>query len=200
VDVRSVAHRGDNLESMAYDKTQVETRQRVFTLLARRGERPAAVLLFGGGNDIAGPELVMALEHVKSELSLVNEEVLKQLLLRLRKALVSLVSAIEVQSTALFGSPLPVVMHGYGFPVPDDEGRTVHGCVVPASSSTPLTAASPELWRTPHRGHLWTARRRLVVECVPDVNALLRLTAPTLAATPAERRIEARLTVSPTAG
>ena len=31
-DVRSVAHRGDNLESMAYDKTQVETRQRAFTL------------------------------------------------------------------------------------------------------------------------------------------------------------------------
>ena len=121
-DVRSVAHRGDNLESMAYDKTQVETRQRAFTLLARRGERPAAVLLSGGGNDLAGPELVMALEHVKSELPLVNEEVLKQLLLRLRKALVSLVSAIEVQSTALFGSPLPVVMHGYGFPVPDGRG------------------------------------------------------------------------------
>jgi lysophospholipase L1-like esterase len=121
-DVRSVAHRGDNLESMAYDKTQVETRQRVFTLLARRGEQPAAVLLSGGGNDLAGPELVMALEHVKSELPLVNEEVLKQLLLRLRKALVALVSAIEVQSTALFGSSLPVVMHGYGFPVPDGRG------------------------------------------------------------------------------
>jgi hypothetical protein len=121
-DVRSVAHRGDNLESMAYDKTQVETRQRAFTLLARRAEQPAAVLVSGGGNDLAGPELVMALEHVKSELPLVNEQVLKQLLLRLRKALVSLVSAIEVQSTALFGSPLPVVMHGYGFPVPDGRG------------------------------------------------------------------------------
>jgi len=127
-DVRSAAHRGDNLESMAYDASQLDGLLRLFEILDRREERPAAVLLSGGGNDLAGPELSMALEHVASGAPLVNDTVLRELVdKRLRHALVSLVEAVQTLALARFGSRLPIVMHGYGYPVPDGRGFSVLG-------------------------------------------------------------------------
>jgi lysophospholipase L1-like esterase len=127
-DVRSVAHRGDNLESMAYDVRQVHSRARAFDLLARRGEQPTALLLSGGGNDLAGPELTMALEHVASGMELINEDVLEQLInRRLKRALIALVEAVEILADRYFDRQLPVIMHGYGYPVPDGRGFSILG-------------------------------------------------------------------------
>lgn len=43
-EVQSVAHRGDDLESMAYDRGQLEPLNRTFERVARRGETPAGVV------------------------------------------------------------------------------------------------------------------------------------------------------------
>ncbi len=52
--VESVAHKGDTVEEMAYDVNQLDKLARKLEKLGREGKVPRAILLSGGGNDIAG--------------------------------------------------------------------------------------------------------------------------------------------------
>jgi hypothetical protein len=140
-DVRSTAHAGDNLEDMAYNEHQL--RGIYDRLLDIRNENlgglgplisdhskvpradllPKAVLLSGGGNDIAGPSFAMLLERAGSQRSGVNPIILHELVYgRLRCALLNLVGAVDKFSQHTFQKSLPIVMHGYDYPVPDGRG------------------------------------------------------------------------------
>src|SRR5499426_46663 len=55
-DVESVAHKGDRVEDMAFAPGQLLDFSRRLEKLLQRGTVPRAVLLSGGGNDIAGTE------------------------------------------------------------------------------------------------------------------------------------------------
>ena len=66
--VESVAHKGDTVEQMAYDDAQFKQLRRAFEHLAQDNKVPRAILLSGGGNDIAGTEFGVLLNHVKSGL------------------------------------------------------------------------------------------------------------------------------------
>ena len=66
-DVESVAHKGDCVEDMAYAGQFEEFARRLEKLL-RQNQVPKAILLSGGGNDIAGTEFAMLLNHVASGL------------------------------------------------------------------------------------------------------------------------------------
>ncbi len=53
--IESVAHKGDNLEDMAFDERQLDRLSRAFAKVAERiggGVVPKAVLLSGGGNGV----------------------------------------------------------------------------------------------------------------------------------------------------
>jgi lysophospholipase L1-like esterase len=122
-EVESVAHKGDTAEEMAYDPNQLSGLARKLDKLGREGRRPRAILLSGGGNDIAGEELAFLLNHKLSGLPPVSESILSGLIdERLRAALVSLASAATELCRTSFGSTIPTLIHGYDYPVPDGRG------------------------------------------------------------------------------
>lgn len=122
-EVESAAHRGDTLEDMAHDEAQVERLARAFESVARRTQTPRAILLSGGGNDIAGDALAVVLNHARSGLPALNAGVVEGILgERLRTAMASLVGIVTRLCEVHFGSRVPVIVHGYDYPVPDGRG------------------------------------------------------------------------------
>lgn len=121
--IESVAHRGDTVEGIAYDPTQVRTLARAFEHVRLDGHVPRAILLSGGGNDIAGNEFAVLLNHAESQLTPLNPRIVEGMLdERLRFAISSVLGAITSLSQSAFGKKIPVLMHGYGYPVPDGRG------------------------------------------------------------------------------
>ena len=121
--VESVAHHGDTIESMAYDSTQLTKLARAFEHVKQDGREPRAILLSGGGNDIAGDEFAVLLNHAASGLPPLNPRVVEGILdERLRFAIGSVIGAVTELSQRLFGRKPPVLIHGYAHPVPDGRG------------------------------------------------------------------------------
>jgi hypothetical protein len=123
-DIRSVAHRGDTLESMAYDERQLDGFNRKLRKLGAQGKIPRAVLFSGGGNDISGLELAALLNHSKSGLPPLNEEVVRGVIDgRLKSAYLSLIDKIGALCKQHFDrDDIPILVHGYDYPVPDGRG------------------------------------------------------------------------------
>src|SRR5262245_12675000 len=67
-DVESVAHKGDTVEDMAYSGGQFDAFVRLLEKLLRQGRVPNAILLSGGGNDVAGDQFAMLINHAASGL------------------------------------------------------------------------------------------------------------------------------------
>jgi hypothetical protein len=121
--VESVAHKGDTVEEMAYDRNQLDKLARKLEQIKKDGRTPKAVLLSGGGNDIAGDEFPVLLNHKRSSLPTLSESIVTGLLdERLRAAVISLASGVTELCRATFGRPLPMLIHGYDYPVPDGRG------------------------------------------------------------------------------
>src|SRR4249920_2782174 len=76
-DVESVAHKGDTVEDMAYSGGQFDDFARLLEKVLRQGRVPDAILLSGGGNDIAGDEFAMLLNHAASGLPPINDDVVR---------------------------------------------------------------------------------------------------------------------------
>jgi hypothetical protein len=131
-EVESVAHKGDNLEDMAHDADQVERLTRAFEKVRERGKKPRAILLSGGGNDIAGDEFKMLINHANSGLPALNATVADGIIQeRLRAAMTSLVGVVTRLSESHFGERARVVIHGYDHPVPDGRGWLGGGWFLP---------------------------------------------------------------------
>lgn len=122
-DVESVAHKGDTLEEMAYDTSQLSKLASKFQKLGQQGRQPRAILLSGGGNDMAGDELGVLLNHKSSGLTPLNDRIVAGVLEdRLAFAIISLISSVTELSRRYFNRVVPVLMHGYDYPVPDGRG------------------------------------------------------------------------------
>jgi lysophospholipase L1-like esterase len=122
-DVESVAHRGDKVEFMAHNTAQFQDLARRFEKLILRNVVPTAVLLSGGGNDVAGDDFDVFLNHANSGLPHLNEAVIQGVIdQRLRAAYISLLRAITTICGAHFQQTIPIVLHGYDYPVPDGRG------------------------------------------------------------------------------
>jgi lysophospholipase L1-like esterase len=122
-DVYSVAHRGDRVEEMAYAGGQLEKLTRLIEKLLRQGHEPRAVLLSGGGNDIAGDEFAMLLNHALSPNPGLNTGVTDGVIDdRARYAYVTILQAISTVCQDTIGRTVPIVVHGYDYPVPDGRG------------------------------------------------------------------------------
>jgi hypothetical protein len=123
-EIVSVAHAGDTVESMAYGERQLDGFNRKAERIAAAGRKPRAILLSGGGNDIAGEEFVLLLNHSRSGLDPLNRQIVEGLLEeRLRAAYVFLIRTIGAICAHHYGDPaIPVIVHGYDRPVPDGRG------------------------------------------------------------------------------
>lgn len=131
--IRSSAHHGDTAESMAYEDNQLDNTRRVFQDLAEdnsNGSRtPKAVLLSCGGNDVASIFAVL-LNHKKAAptLPVLNDAIVRGVLdVRVKAAISSLIASMIGFSEAYFHQQIPIVIHGYGFPVPDGRGFPLLG-------------------------------------------------------------------------
>jgi lysophospholipase L1-like esterase len=135
-EIESVAHKGDNLEDMAFEELQIDRLTKAFEKLAKRlgaGKAPKAVLLSGGGNDIAGDEFAMLLNHKNSRLGTINQAVVDGVIQgRLQDALESLIGIVRKLSAHYFGvQNMRIVVHGYGYPVPDGRGYLGGAWILP---------------------------------------------------------------------
>lgn len=165
-DVESVAHRGDTVEDMAYSDGQLEDFARRVEKVLRAGTVPRAILLSGGGNDIAGDEFALLLNHATSGMAGLNESILSGVIdQRARDAYVTILGAITAVCEDRIGKPVPIVVHGYDYPVPD--GRGFFGGWGPL----------PGPWLEPgfrRKGYgSMASRRPIVVELIDRFNGML---------------------------
>lgn len=122
-DVESAAHRGDTVEDMAYSDGQLDNFSRRVERVLRTGVEPRAILLSGGGNDVAGDEFAILLNHATSSIAGLNESIVAGVIdQRVREAYVTILSAVTEICKAHLGHPVPIVIHGYDYPVPDGRG------------------------------------------------------------------------------
>lgn len=122
-DVESVAHKGDPIEEMAYGGNQLGEFTREIEKLIGRGLIPKAVLVSGGGNDVAGDQFGMLLNHAGSAISGLNVQVVQGVIdERVRTAYITMLSAVTEVCQRKLGRALPILVHGYDFPVPDGRG------------------------------------------------------------------------------
>jgi len=122
-EVESVAHKGDRIEVMAYGDGQLGEFTRTLERLLRQGVVPRAILLSGGGNDVAGDEFGMLLNHAQSSLRGLNDQIVTGLIdQRIKIAYVSILSAITEVCKKRLNRRLAILVHGYDYPVPDGRG------------------------------------------------------------------------------
>lgn len=122
-DVESVAHKGDTVEDMAFGGGQFDGFARRLEKLLRQGQVPNAILLSGGGNDIAGDEFAILLNHAASGLPPINQDIVRGVVdVRLRNAYAFLISGLTELSKRFLGRPIPILTHGYDYPIPDGRG------------------------------------------------------------------------------
>jgi len=122
-DIESVSHKGDRVEDMAYEGGQLDELTRRIEKLLRRGVVPRAILLSGGGNDVAGDEFGMLLNHATSAKPGLNEQVVAGVIdERVRLAYAFIIGGITRVCELQLGRRVPILTHGYDYSVPDGRG------------------------------------------------------------------------------
>ncbi len=121
--VESVADRGHTLESMAYSGEQIEELGDLLEEIYERGEKPKAVLLSAGGNDIADWGLMAMMNHHKRPgADILDCGTLEQIVDgRLCEAYKHLLKKISEKCKQIFdkSNDIPIIIHGYANPVPN---------------------------------------------------------------------------------
>lgn len=166
-EVESVAHMGDSVEQMAYSTGQLEEFARRLEKVLRRGVVPLAILLSGGGNDFAGSQFGMLLNHSQSPIAGLNGPILEGVVhQRLKTAYVTILSAVSELSFGMLGVAIPIVIHGYDYPYPDGRGFAGGWSFLPGP------------WLEPgfrQKGFTdLAARRALIVDLIDGFNEMLR--------------------------
>jgi hypothetical protein len=122
-DVESVAHKGDRVEDMAYNGGQLLRFTRTLEkLLLLRSTIPRAILLSGGGNDVAGAEFYTLLNYANSPTPGLNNDVVTGVLERIRLAYITILSGVTHVCQERINQKTPILVHGYDYPVPDGRG------------------------------------------------------------------------------
>ncbi len=131
-DISSVSHKGDTIEEMAYSGGQLEKFVRTLEKMLDRGDRPKAVLLSGGGNDVAGDEFAQLLNHSRSRNRGLNQAIVDAIVgERIRDSYATIISAVSEVCIDRIGEKIPIVTHGYSYAVPDGRGYAGGWWVLP---------------------------------------------------------------------
>lgn len=123
--VYSAAKAGDTVEAMAYDGEQLEAFAAEFWKVRDAGVQNdvRAILLSGGGNDLAGREFHILLNHASSAtgaLSPLDVSLAEAFIDRIGRNIESLVGTASRFGDAILGrKDIPILIHGYAAPVPD---------------------------------------------------------------------------------
>jgi hypothetical protein len=121
--VESTAHKGDPIEKMAYAGGQLDDFARKLEKIKARGAVPKAALVSGGGDDVAGSEFGMLLNNAFSPIAGWDRDVVEGVLeQRIRTAYVHLLGSITALCQEAFQKTVPILVHGYDYPVPDGRG------------------------------------------------------------------------------
>jgi hypothetical protein len=129
--VHSVANAGATVEQMAYgpdndqpvaDFFKRDPSQLAETLRHIRDERPAAVLFSGGGNDIAGDELLPLLNHKNAGGDPLRMEMVNGLFnITIKQGYRTFLGMVQSEAKRQKRT-IPVVGHGYDYAIPDGRG------------------------------------------------------------------------------
>jgi hypothetical protein len=121
--VESAAHAGDPKEAMAYQGGQLEEFARCLEKVLAHGITPKAILLSGGGDDIAGREFGTLLNNATSSISGWNSEIVDGVVNeRILTAYKSILTSINILCESDLKKTVPILVHGYDYPVPDGRG------------------------------------------------------------------------------
>jgi hypothetical protein len=85
-------------------------------------DKPQALLLSAGGNDIAGDEFFSFINNAKSSLPSINQAVLDGVVNGTFKNAYQHLIDMALQSAAEAGIGMPIFTHGYDYPWPDGRG------------------------------------------------------------------------------
>jgi hypothetical protein len=121
--IESTSHKGDPIEKMAYQGGQIDGFARKLEKIKAQGGVPKALLLSGGGDDIAGHEFGMLLNNAYSPTAGWDDRVLDGVINdRISGAYMSMLTSMTTACKKYFGKELPILVHGYDYPVPDGQG------------------------------------------------------------------------------
>jgi hypothetical protein len=122
-DVESVARAGDRVEMMAFGRGQLDKFAAAVEKVIGSGQTPKAILLSGGGNDIAGSEFGFLLNHAGSPKQGLNDSVVRGVIEeRVRDAYVWIIRTISDLCQKMLKQKVRIIVHGYGYPIPDGDG------------------------------------------------------------------------------
>lgn len=166
-EVHDVARAGDRIEDMAYSDGQLAKFARALEKVLRDGKVPRAILLSGGGNDIAGDDFHMLLNHATAPKPGLNEALVEGIIdQRLRASYVTILEAITAVVDHYLTARVPILLHGYDYAIPD--GRGFLGGWGPL----PGPWLAPGFDRKGYPPRL-DARTRIVGELIDRFNAML---------------------------
>lgn len=122
-EVVSAAHYGQTLEEIAYSPAQFTGTIDALKRVKAEHKQPKAILLSAGGNDLSGPELSVILSYKGAGVDPVDTAVLARIIdVRLRQAMKTWLLAASETTVREFGRRIPILIHGYDYPVPDGRG------------------------------------------------------------------------------
>ena len=108
--IESTAHKGDPIEKIAYQGGQIDGFTRKLEKIKARGAVPKAVLLSGGGDDVAGNEFGMLLNNAFSPIPGWNQDAVDGVLKdRIARAYVSLFSSLASACQGYFKQTVPIL-------------------------------------------------------------------------------------------
>jgi len=121
--VESSAHKGDPIEAMISDVGQLDQFARLLDKVIGLGAAPKAILISGGGDDIAGDEFGMLINEYNTPIAGWNEQVVAGVIdTRIAGAYRMMFSTVNQICQQALQKTFPILIHGYDYPVPDGRG------------------------------------------------------------------------------
>lgn len=122
--IESSAHKGDPIEAMVSHVGQLDKFARCMDKIVALGASPKAILVSGGGDDIAGDEFGMLINNIDLlPIPGWNEQVVAGVIdTRIAAAYRLMFASINALCNQDLGRTFPILVHGYDYPVPDGRG------------------------------------------------------------------------------
>ncbi len=121
--IESCAHKGDPIEAMVSPVGQLDRFARLLDKVTSFGAEPRAILISGGGDDIAGAEFGMLINELGTPIAGWNEQIVAGVIdTRIAEAYRLMFSTVNAICEQLLHKTFPIVVHGYDHPVPDGRG------------------------------------------------------------------------------
>lgn len=121
--IESSAHRGDPIETMVSHVGQLDKFARCLDKVGSLGATPKAILISGGGDDIAGVEFGMLINNPDLHIGGWNEQAVAGVIdTRIAAAYQLMFLSINQICQQDVGRTFPILVHGYDYPVPDGRG------------------------------------------------------------------------------